>query len=316
MAGRVLVSELAQISGYADPVRWLKKPDDEQIGIIVNRIPRHYCELSIGEWADVFERGQTVLPAKLSAPHKSGDFLEEQQMFPVDIDHDTNALSPSKTVNKYREHGIFPAILYHSMSSTLHAPRYRVVIVTDKPAVGVEQIAKVYSALLYLTTPEPDPSSGDKARMFFGASSTFPLPVRRLWEFADGDGEAPTVEQLIAMAPSPGESGDEVFASRAGNRSGRRRKPADEYLIAHADLLEYVRQITGERGVRRGNTVNFHKCPICNHFNHFVVSPNPHGVDLWTCFGKDTAYKDAKGAIRHPGGTIVDLIAYTKKGVR
>lgn len=310
----MLISELSRIEGYVDPVRWLRKPDKPEIGAIVERIPHYRCEFNISEWADIFKKGHTVLPSILSAPRKLGENVTQQQMFLVDFDHNANALSPCMTIIKYRNHGVYPAILYHSMNSSPRAPRYRIVVVTSTPAVGPEQITTVYSALMHLATPEPDPSSGDLARMFFGASSSFPLPVRRLWEYDDGNGEAPTVEQLIALAPTT--SDEFEFTTKAGRNGGKRRKPADEYLIANADLLEFVRQITGERGIRKGNSVNFHKCPICNHFDHFVVSPDPNGVDLWTCFGSETAYKDKHGRMKHPGGTIVDLIAYINKEVR
>lgn len=306
----MLVSELGPIEGYADPVCWKVKPSKPEIGAISNRITSHRKSWTVDEWAYALERGQTVLPSILSTTCRAGDNVESQQIFPIDFDHGTSALSPSMTVNVYRDRGITPAIVYHSMRSDLYAPRYRVVVVTATPAMGAEQISRVYSALLDIARPAPDPTSGDLARMFFGASSTFPLPVRRLWEHDGGDGEAPTIEQIAALAPAF--EPDRAFRGRGDGR--KRRNKADEYLLSHVDLLAFARELTGEAGVRRGQHVTFHKCPVCGHFDHFVVTPNPDGVDTWTCYGSHGVYADAKGKPKHPGGTIVDLVAWIRKG--
>jgi len=304
----MLLHELGGIEGYADPVCWLSKPDSYCTSVIVRRIPHHRKAWTVGEWADAIQRGQTILPSILSKAHKSAENVVSQQIFPVDIDHETNPLSPCMTINRYREHSINPAILYHSMNSKPYAPRYRVVVITDRPAIGAEQISMVYSALISIATPTPDLSTGDLSRMFFGASSRFPMAVRRLWELDDGNGEAPTVEQLIALAPSDDSFRVHQEIKEVGGN--RRRNPADEYLLTHVDLLAYVRKITGERGTVSGRGVKFHRCPVCGHFDHFYVYPHADTPDLWMCWGSHGVYIDRNGVSRHPGGTIVDLMIH------
>lgn len=307
----MLVSDLQTIAGYVHPTAWKIKPNARETIAINNEIPQHPVTLTIEQWADAAERGRTMLPSVLNKPLRRAENVAEQQLFFIDVDDATNALSPSVTVNALRDHGINPAIVYHSMSSTLDAPRYRVIVATAMPAVGRVQIAAVYAALLAIVKPAPDMSSGDLSRMFFGASSTYPLPVRRLWKLQGGNGEAPTVQQIIEAAPAQGEA---AYNGAARKQDGKRRNKADEYLISNIDLLAYVRKMTGERGKREGNTVKFHKCPVCGHFDHFIVTPDPHGVDLWMCWGSHGLYADGNGVMRHPGGTIVDLMLWTEGG--
>ena len=154
-------------------------------GAIRNRLKSDeaFFLATIAELADLVEGGGTFQPyVDMRGALLNDLFLIGQQAFPLDFDNKERVLLPEDALERCRENGIYPALLYFTLSSTQETPKYRLVFVNEIPLVGANR-NRLVAALLAIF-PEADRACADTARFYLGSNGT----VWRLYERGCFDG--------------------------------------------------------------------------------------------------------------------------------
>lgn len=74
-------------------------------------------------------------------------------------------------------------------------------------------------------------------------------------------------------------------------------------MCSEVNLMELVREDTGELGKQMGGYVGFDSCPVCGHRDCFRAYPDSNS---WACFGGSNANK--KAGKKSDGGNVLDYL--------
>lgn len=153
-----------EIVVHLDGQRFTKKPSNEIIGKISNRITKNLVRMSLKDFSYcVGEKGQAFTRA-LFRGKRSADFFEEQVLFAVDIDE---GLSYQEFMERSKSYHILPFLVYNTFSSTPEQEKFRAVYLMET-VVEKKKLAELFNVMLIKVFPESDKSCKDVARMFFG----------------------------------------------------------------------------------------------------------------------------------------------------
>lgn len=272
-------------------------------------------EIKPEELADYVRQGRTFTPAVMTGT--TGETWQSQQVICADIDNDTgkkdqdghkirleNPLMPEQALDVMRQNGINPYFMYYSFSNREEWPKYRIVLVLDRPitdpAEANDLIAR-FTGIFNTFAPHcADTSASDNARLYYGGrpDSVF-----------YNSGSITKIEQLHALPvykePETNEPAQDFFTPvkrpAARGQSSSFLQAQFEHDKEHFDLSGYVQATAGSRPHKIGSKLFFNPCPICGHNDDFQITGG-----IWHCWSSSSP-DDA-------GGTIIDYLMF-KEGL-
>lgn len=153
-----------EIVVHLDGQRFTKKPSNEIIGKISNRITKNLVRISLKDFSYcVGEKGQAFTRA-LFRGKRSADFFEEQVLFAVDIDE---GLSYQEFMKRSELYGILPFLVYDTLSATSEKEKFRAVYLMNS-VIQKKKLAELFNMMLIKVFPESDRACKDVARLFLG----------------------------------------------------------------------------------------------------------------------------------------------------
>lgn len=153
-----------EIVVHLDGQRFTKKPSNEIIGKISNRITKNLVRISLKDFSYcVGEKGQAFTRA-LFRGKRSADFFEEQVLFAVDIDE---GLSYQEFMKRSELYGILPFLVYDTLSVTSEKEKFRAVYLMNS-VIQKKKLAELFNMMLIKVFPESDRACKDVARLFLG----------------------------------------------------------------------------------------------------------------------------------------------------
>lgn len=274
-------------------------------------------EVTPEQLIECVKRGRSFTPAVMTGT--TGDTWQSQQIICADIDNDTgkkdadgqkimidDPLTPVRALEIMEQYGIYPYFMYYSFSFTNAWPKFRIVLVLNKP-IEDPDIAKDVTnrfAGIFNQAAEhcADTTASDNARLYYGgkADSVFYInrkttTLKRLQALPEYETERNTerATDRAETAETPKE-----YKSTPARKSGEIRpysalQAQFEADKKYFDLAAYIERTTASRPVKRGKALYFNPCPLCGHNDDFQVTGS-----LYHCFG-------ASGGT---GGSIIDYL--------
>ena len=174
-----------------DKIQYDKKPTPEEVKKIRTRLcsATSIVETKPEELFEAIEHGQSFTPAVMTGT--KSDNWQSQQIIVADIDNDKpdkslidKPLQPSDALMLMSFHNIEPFAMYYSFSNRDDHPKYRIVLILDKPITDKSEAKELTSRLTAIfndyTAPDKcaDTTMSDNARLIFGArhDSVFEYP--------------------------------------------------------------------------------------------------------------------------------------------
>lgn len=166
---------------HADRLSYKKKPGSKAVGGIKYRFtePESIKELSTEQIAKELTKGKTIQPGitpfsernrKKGKKGTCDDDFEGQQAFLTDIDNkraDIPHESPQTALEKLKSHGITPAFMYPTFSSTDRLEKFRICVVCDEEITDRAERDAIQGAFIRCF-PQSDPACLNADRIFFG----------------------------------------------------------------------------------------------------------------------------------------------------
>lgn len=174
--------------------------DDAEIKNLRNRLcsASRIVETDPEDLLEAIERGQTFTPGVMTGT--KADTWQSQQIVCVDIDNDTkdkkcieNPLRPEDALKLMDEHFITPYAMYYTFSHRDDHPKYRIVVILNKPITDAKEARSIKDAFFSIFTKANkdaiDTSISDNARLIYGSKpgsvfsktgKTTPLAIMRL----------------------------------------------------------------------------------------------------------------------------------------
>lgn len=156
-------------------LKFKKKPDGDY-GKISKSI-NNKRSLDIYEFAKkVGEEGRSFTPAVFKGGKRSRENWERQQLFVLDFD---GGLTLEELKERTHTYQLYPAVTYHTFSSTNENPRFRAVFVNDC-MIENRACAKLILQMLYIIFPEADANCIEVARMFLGGKGVIDVEEKTI----------------------------------------------------------------------------------------------------------------------------------------
>lgn len=265
-----------------DNVKYQHKPS-QYAGSIRNRLGTEKSIVTITpeEFMECIKNGQSFTPGAMTGT--KGETWKSQQIICVDVDNKeiviengekiarrvSNPLFPETAKLLLSEYNIVPYFMYYSFSNGKDWPRYRIVVILDKPitdgAKAIDLTNRIANVLNESFSSVADTGVSDNARFFYGGK-------------ADGvfyiSGETTTIETLEGLpvpAPAPKDQGkterqqDKKTTTSAPVFIGKYAELQEQFKRDKAafDLPDYIERVTGSKRKKRGNALFYVPCPIC-----------------------------------------------------
>lgn len=306
------------------------KPNRAEVGAITNRLKMAgpTC-CSEAELCEHVRRGGTFVCGTYEPQRNSWGEFAGQQLAAIDIDNkddtcelrpgDNGYLDPLDALDRCNRLGLSPLCLYFTFSCRPDHYRYRLVFDYGE-RLGNKIMAETAVRTLLDLFPEADKACKNANRLFFGSNGE----VWEAWQVWDSERtnidvlrghfrglaaktEAPEwVRAITRSRPEPGAGA--APAGPASPASGAcfvgRGDPEIKDMCAQVDLLELVRQDTGETGHRTGGGVQFHKCTVCGHRDDLTVWQD----NSYTCFSGSCPWP--RNASGNHGGDVLTYLRY------
>lgn len=154
-----------KVKVHLDSKEYMKKPQGNVVGQIVNRIITKITYIDVGNLAEVVgNNGVAFVPAIMNGAKKKENFVQ-QQVFVLDIDYGLTVFEFFKRAREYR---VMPAFVYASYNYKSDSERYRAVFINDCEICDA-RVAEIMDQMLYIIFPEADQMcKSDISRMYFG----------------------------------------------------------------------------------------------------------------------------------------------------
>lgn len=158
---------------YLDNQQFNKKPENQEIGIITNKIYKQRADLNLRDLAkEIAEKGRTVMLATYIANLKPSE-LEQQSLLMLDFDNQDKdnqfTLEQALADRFIRDNACF---IYRTFSDSRAIDKFRVVFALDIALDKAEQVTTAYRYLLSKYT-QADQKTKNPNRLFFGSNSGF-----------------------------------------------------------------------------------------------------------------------------------------------
>lgn len=233
----------------------------EEYGLIRNRLCQagRIREITLEQLAAAVEHGVTFTAGEMTGT--SNKDWQGQQLCFADIDNTTedkkplaNPLQPAEARALLARHGIDPAIMYHTFSSTDSLPRFRIVLALAEAVTDSDTITDLTSRLAYLlNTARPgcaDDGIGDPARFFAGSRPG------SVFYRSDSITSLDTLRSLPARpAPEP---------APAKPRQPRSTTPARPGTVTFDDAIDRIRAEIDCRDYLEPSKSGNYVCPFCD----------------------------------------------------
>lgn len=148
-----------------DNKSYKQKPQGYLIAEISNQIASQPVTMDVKQAAELIgNQGHTFCSAVFSEGNRKAEYFQEQQIFALDFD---NGVSYDEIIDRCNQYHLEFAFSYHTFSSKLDHPKFRIVFVHVCP-IKDKRAAEIIIKLLMTLFPEADKSCKDVSRMFFG----------------------------------------------------------------------------------------------------------------------------------------------------
>ena len=267
-------------------------------------------EVTPDQLIECVKRGRSFTPSVMTGT--SGKTWQSQQIICADIDNDDgkknmieDPMTPARAAAVMEKYGIYPYFMYYTFSNTENWPKFRIVLVLNKPIedhnIANDLTVRFAGIFNHEADHCADTSIKDSARLFYGgkADSVFYTSKKQT-----------SIDLLQALPVF-----DDTEATEARETQKEYKRPPERqngeirpYSVLQAlfeadkksfDLAAYVESTTNSKPVRYGQKLFFNPCPICGHNNDFQVT--------------DSVYHDW-GANGGTSGSIIDYLV-NKEGL-
>lgn len=158
---------------YLDNQQFNKKPKNQEIGIITNKIYKQKANLDLRDLAkEIAEKGKTVMLATYIANLKQSE-LEQQSLLMLDFDNQDKdnqfTLEQALADRFIRDNACF---IYRTFSDSKAVDKFRVVFALDNALDTANEVIMAYRYLLSKYT-QADQRTKNPNRLFFGSNSGF-----------------------------------------------------------------------------------------------------------------------------------------------
>ncbi|MFB8587132.1 hypothetical protein [Enterococcus thailandicus] len=158
---------------YLDNQQFNKKPENQEIGIITNKIYKQRADLNLRDLAkEIAEKGRTVMLATYIANLKPSE-LEQQSLLMLDFDNQDKdnqfTLEQALADRFIRDNACF---IYRTFSDSKAVDKFRVVFALDCALESTDEVTMAYRYLLSKYT-QADQKTKNPNRLFFGSNSGF-----------------------------------------------------------------------------------------------------------------------------------------------
>ncbi|EGO9254469.1 hypothetical protein DUI28_14730, partial [Enterococcus faecalis] len=158
---------------YLDNQQFNKKPENQEIGIITNKIYKQKADLDLRDLAEeIAEKGRTVMLATYIANLKQSE-LEQQSLLMLDFDNTdlSNQFTLEQALNDkfIKDNACF---IYRTFSDSKLVDKFRVVFALDSALESTEEVTRAYKTLLAKYT-QADRHTSNPNRLFFGSNNGF-----------------------------------------------------------------------------------------------------------------------------------------------
>lgn len=271
-----------------DSKSFAEKPTSEDVGAIKNRIAGLKREVTPKELFEAIQRGQSFTPAAMDG--KDGKSWQSQQVVCADIDNDDddhnrlpNPLRPEAAQEILKRHGIRASYIYKSFRYRDEWPKYRIVLVLEKPITDkdtAQEATRKLAGLFNSVCPMcADTRVTDPARLFFGSRKDCTISEST---------ERTALEALQAL-PDPAKV-------QEPQQPRTRQAPTDNPVFiardeARQEIRRRWREIIPElaRPAKKGvNHEQSYVCPMCGHGkggDGLTFDPKSAGGETLKCFG-------------------------------
>lgn len=237
------------------------KPSGDDVAQIQVRLRNASAikEVTIEELLTYISKGCTCVPSipkDVNLGMKNSNF-KQQQLIMVDVDNTDTSKSistPIEVINNLREKGIKVLAFYHTFSSTVELPKYRLILLLDKPVEDVEKIQTAIKVLINLI-PQADQACKNVSRLFYGTDGT-----KHEVKIVDPDA-VNTLEDILKFNDTSKKQ------QKKPTTKHHTRSSEVQQLEKDFDLLSYMEsenQISQSKD-NSGNTVYFNTCKLCGH---------------------------------------------------
>lgn len=158
---------------YLDNQQFNKKPKNQEIGIITNKIYKQRADLDLRELAkEIAEKGRTIMLATYIANLKQSE-LEQQSLLMLDFDNQDkdNQFTLEQALNDkfIKDNACF---IYRTFSDSKAVDKFRVVFALDNALSRANEVTMAYRYLLSKYT-QADRHTSNPNRLFFGSNNGF-----------------------------------------------------------------------------------------------------------------------------------------------
>ena len=288
------------------------KPNVQEIAAITYRLQHAGgVELDAARLCDHIRHGGTFVCATFE-PQEPGargwSKFVQLQLVALDFDNKDALLDPLQSLERCERLSLKPLCLYFTFSCTAEDLRYRLMFDLNAP-IKSEQEARAAIKTALALFPEADQSCSNPNRLFFGSNGEV-WETWRVWTASQ-----PNIDVLrghwrrIASEQAHGfVKPTTPPRQRPGtHNSGTSGSAEIREMCSQVDLLQLVQADTGEIGMRSGNRVRFHYCPVCRHFDDLSVWPDSN---TYTCFSSSCPWpRNANG---NHGGDVLQYLRYAR----
>lgn len=253
-------------------------------------------EITPDQLIQAVQRGRTFTPAVMTGT--TGDTWQAQQVICADIDNDTgkkdadghkiriaDPLTPDRAREVMAQYGIDPYFMYYSFSNAAEWPKFRIVLILDKPITDpdtandlIARFTGIFNKAAYHCA---DTTASDNARLYYGGRADSLIYT---------SGQTTRTELLQALPvyaeETPAERAETAVNSLATQWEYKRTTAPQKgayrpHSVLQAqfeadkesfNLAAYVESTTNSRPVKRGRALFFNPCPICGHNDDFQVT--------------------------------------------
>lgn len=242
------------------------KPEGLDISQIQQRLKNNMAikNLSIEQLFNCISQGRTIVPGIMENGVRTENFIR-QQLIMIDIDNaeDEKVVTPNEVIELLEKVNIHVLGYYYTFSSMPEKPKFRVLLLLDKPIGQVDKVEFILKTLIEYI-PQADPACKNVSRLFFGTSKdkeTKIVNAHATFTFED-------VLELWNSITKP------VKYSTDTNLNE---------LIKNFDLLEYIKKDAEINEKKSNNNYKtFKVCPICKHNDDLVYFTD---TNSFKCFG-------------------------------
>lgn len=261
-----------------DSVGYKNKPGKDDIPLIQIRLRNESSikEVTIEELFDYIGKGHTIVPAVTTGGAKNENW-KEQQLICLDIDNDDDlVITPENAIKKLYENNIQVLGYYHTFSSTDEVPRFRLLLLLEKPCTNKNKVEFIVKTLINFING--DQACKNPSRLFYGT---------------DGQKKEVTIVNATATITL-----EDVIKLDNPSTNDYNKDSDLMQMVRDFDLLGYMEQENEVDHTSSGVTY-FKDCAICGHKDDLRYY---HDTNSFYCFG-------SSGSI---GGTIIDYLMATK----